>query len=139
MSRRTQGWRATLLSRLWQVWLSVKLRSARFEGYICAWLSRMQAPNGVRYAPTGYWWVGRDNAALTESASTQKCLKTQRVSPRPQRSPGVRAHAMLGSNTISALVICLQNVTRSQSRCGARRAQSYVYGLSLLILLTMNH
>jgi hypothetical protein len=35
--------------------------------------------NGLRYAPSGYWWVGRDHAALTESASSHaKCLKTRR-------------------------------------------------------------
>jgi hypothetical protein len=36
-------------------------------------------PNGWRYAPSGYWWVGRDNAILTEPTRSHKtCLKTRR-------------------------------------------------------------
>ena len=39
-------------------------------------------PNGWRYAPSGYWWMGRDNATLTEPALSQRnCLKTRRVPP----------------------------------------------------------
>ena len=41
-----------------------------------------EAPNGWRYAPKGYWWVGRENATLPEPAlSQEKCLKTRRVPP----------------------------------------------------------
>jgi len=50
-------------------------------------------PNGLRYALSGYWWAGRDNAALTEPTSGRaNCLKTRTQSAHhynPGALPGV--------------------------------------------------
>src|SRR5688572_19564956 len=38
--------------------------------------------NGSRYAPSGYWWVGRETAALPEpTPSHANCSKTRRLPP----------------------------------------------------------
>jgi hypothetical protein len=80
------------------------------------------APCG--YAPSGYWWAGRDNAALPEPApSHANCLKT-RTAKRPTittlvQFAGGRVHALLarfqfiakfasgGSSSLFAIVLCL--------------------------------
>ncbi|HEX9331779.1 MAG TPA: hypothetical protein VF896_07825, partial [Anaerolineales bacterium] len=59
-----------------------------------------EAPNGLRYAPAGYWWAGRGNAALTEPTSSHvNCLKT-RTAKRPTSVAVApwrhRVHAVLG-------------------------------------------
>src|SRR5687768_1751155 len=39
-------------------------------------------PDGLRYAPGGYWWAGGENAILTEPTSSRtNSLKTRRLPP----------------------------------------------------------
>jgi len=45
------------------------------SGYLCSvpeMLRTTMKPNGWRYAPSGYWWAGRENAILPEPASSQE-------------------------------------------------------------------
>ena len=38
------------------------------------WFYCNSAPNGLRYAPSGYWWVGRGDAILPELTSSQESV-----------------------------------------------------------------
>ena len=38
-----------------------------------------EAPNGLRYAPSGYWWAGREDATLPEPALTSKTVAARCV------------------------------------------------------------
>jgi hypothetical protein len=59
----------------------------------------MECANGLRYAPSGYWWVGRDNAALTElGLEPRKRLENAQTPTTmvPAEFAGDRVHAVFG-------------------------------------------
>src|SRR5687767_8263479 len=60
-----------------------------FASFFILLLIFLMPANGSRYAPAGYWWAGRENAALLEPASSHaNCLKNA-------QTPTGRVHAVL--------------------------------------------
>jgi len=41
---------------------------------LASWIN-FAAPNGLRYAPAGYWWAGRDPAGEREKLEARKRLE----------------------------------------------------------------
>ena len=72
------------VARVWQPLarhVMIKIMRTGFH-FISLPLTNRYLPKGLRYAPSGYWWAGRDNIALTEPTSSRAtCLKTRRLPP----------------------------------------------------------